>query len=346
MVVPLTVSTSNESSNPSSTLSLRTIIQSLPKACFEHDPIQAWRGVAVSVAAVALCYGLLIVSPWFLLPIVWFLTGTALTGFFVIAHDCGHRSFAKQTWVNDWVGHVLMLPLLYPFHSWRILHNFHHTHTNKLDVDNAWQPFQPKDYDQLHPSMQFIYRMFFNYFWWIGSIGHWLKNHFNWTTFEGKKRQQVKLSVSAVLGFAAVFFPTLIATTGLVGLVKFWLMPWLAYHFWLSTFTLIHHTADDIPFVPVAEWNAAESQLMGTVHCSYPHWIEVLCHDINVHVPHHISTAIPSYKLRLAHQSLKENWGDYIRERNFSFSLMKSVVGGCHLYDRDRNYRSFKQHHS
>jgi len=31
-------------------------------------------------------------------------TGTALTGFFVIAHDCGHRSFAKRRWVNDLVG--------------------------------------------------------------------------------------------------------------------------------------------------------------------------------------------------------------------------------------------------
>jgi len=70
-----------------------------------------------------------------LAPVVF--TGTALTGFFC-AHDCGHRSFAKQRWVNDLVGHLFMLPLIYPFHSWRILHN---THTNKLDVDNAWQPF-------------------------------------------------------------------------------------------------------------------------------------------------------------------------------------------------------------
>lgn len=37
--------------------------------------------------------------------------------------------------------------------------------------------------------------------------------------------------------------------------------------------------------------------------------IEVLCHDINVHIPHHISPRIPSYNLRAAHQSLQENWG-------------------------------------
>ena len=25
-----------------------------------------------------------------------------------------------------------------------------------------------------------------------------------------------------------------------LGLVKFWLMPWLGYHFWMSTFTVTH----------------------------------------------------------------------------------------------------------
>lgn len=37
--------------------------------------------------------------------------------------------------------------------------------------------------------------------------------------------------------------------------------------------------------------------------------IEILCHDINVHIPHHISPRIPSYNLRAAHKSIQENWG-------------------------------------
>ncbi|MGB8698723.1 MAG: fatty acid desaturase [Thermosynechococcaceae cyanobacterium] len=326
------------------TLQLRTIIQSLPKSCFEQDPVQAWQGLGVSVLSVALGYGFIAISPWFLLPLAWVVTGTALTGFFVISHDCGHRSFAKQRWVNDWVGHIFMLPLIYPFHSWRILHNIHHAHTNKLDVDNAWLPAQPQDYDQLPPAIQFAYGALRSYFWWVGSIAHWAKLHLDWTTFEGKERQQVKVSVLAVLAFSAIFFPTLIATTGLWGLVKFWLVPWLVYHFWMSTFTLVHHTAPHIPFKPDAEWDAAEAQLMGTVHCDYPHWVEVLCHDINVHIPHHISTAIPSYRLRLAHQSLKANWGGYLQECRFSWALMKTIVQTCHIYDRDRNYKSCKDH--
>ena len=37
--------------------------------------------------------------------------------------------------------------------------------------------------------------------------------------------------------------------------------------------------------------------------------VEFLTHDISVHVPHHVSSKIPWYNLRLAHDSLKSNWG-------------------------------------
>jgi omega-6 fatty acid desaturase (delta-12 desaturase) len=43
--------------------------------------------------------------------------------------------------------------------------------------------------------------------------------------------------------------------------VKYWFMPWLGYHFWMSTFTAIHHTAPHIPFKPATEWNAAKAQV-------------------------------------------------------------------------------------
>jgi hypothetical protein len=43
-----------------------------------------------------------------------------------------------------------------------------------------------------------------------------------------------------------------------------WLMviKTLVYHFWMSTFTIVHHTAADIPFTPEGEWNEAIAQLL------------------------------------------------------------------------------------
>ncbi len=83
---------------------------------------------------------------------------------------------------------------------------------------------------------------------------------------------QVIISWLACAAFAFIALPTLVHYTGWWGLVKYWLMPWLGYHFWMSTFTVIHHTAPHIPFKPAGEWNAAKAQLSGTVHCEFPGW--------------------------------------------------------------------------
>ncbi|MGB2925269.1 MAG: fatty acid desaturase [Limnothrix sp.] len=321
-------------------LRLRDILNTLPRSVFEIDPVKAWSRVLLSVVAVVACYGLLAIAPWYLLLPLWFLTGTALTGFFVVGHDCGHRSFSRKNWVNDLVGHLAFLPLAYPFHPWRLLHNHHHRYTNNMDEDNAWLPFTAQDWEDSPAWLKFIYTNVRGRFWWLASILHQTRLHFDWTQFEGKKREQFRFSVLFTVITAAIAFPVMFYTLGVWGIVKFWLMPWLGYHFWMSTFTIVHHTVPEIPFNYSDKWNEAIAQLSGTVHCDYPKWVEVLCHDINVHVPHHLSTGIPSYNLRAAHASIKENWGEYLYETKFSWELMKTITDECHLYHPEDNYVS------
>jgi acyl-lipid omega-6 desaturase (Delta-12 desaturase) len=327
---------------PSGT-TLRDIIKTLPPEVFAKSASRAWLGFAFSVISVALGYASITFAPWYLLPFAWIFNGTALTGFFVLGHDCGHRSFSQYVWVNNLVGHVLFLPLIYPFHPWRLKHDHHHVHTNKLGEDNAWYPFTDELYGEIKPYEQFFYRQIRGRFWWIGSIIHWAMLHFDASLYPERQRAQVRFSAGLVIAYAAIAFPLMIAFGGILGWVNFFLMPWLVYHFWMSTFTIVHHTMPDIQFKYSDRWNAAQDQLTGTVHCDYPGWVEWLCHDINVHVPHHISTAIPSYNLRKAHKSLQENWGEYLYTTKFSWSLMKQIGDRCHIHDDENCYRSFEQ---
>ena len=99
----------------------------------------------------------------------------------------------------------------------------------------------------------------------------------------------------------------------------------------------------DIQFKSKDKWHAATDQLTGTVHCEYPVWVEWLCHDINVHIPHHVSTGIPSYNLRLAHKSIDENWGQHLYKTKFSWELIKDIGNQCHIYDADKCYKSFDE---
>ncbi|KAL1335227.1 omega-6 fatty acid desaturase, chloroplastic isoform X2 [Arachis ipaensis] len=310
-------------------ITLKDVIDSLPKKVFEIDDTKAWKTVLISVASYALGLFMISKAPWYLLPLAWAWTGTAVTGFFVIGHDCAHKSFSKNKLVEDIVGTLAFLPLIYPYEPWRFKHDRHHAKTNMLYEDTAWHPVWKDEFDS-SPALR-------------NAIIYGLMWHFDLKKFRTNEVKRVKISLACVFAFMAIGWPLIIYKTGIMGWIKFWFMPWLGYHFWMSTFTMVHHTAPHIPFKYSENWNAAQAQLNGTVHCDYPQWIEILCHDINVHIPHHISPRIPSYNLRAAHKSLQENWGKYLNEASWNWRLMKTIMTVCHVYDKQQNYVAFDE---
>lgn len=53
--------------------------------------------------------------------------------------------------------------------------------------------------------------------------------------------------------------------------------------------------------------------------------VEFLCHDINVHVPHHVSSKIPWYNLRMATDYLRKYYGG-VRARPLVLCFSPSVL--------------------
>ncbi|KAL4276797.1 hypothetical protein AHAS_Ahas20G0243100 [Arachis hypogaea] len=47
-------------------------------------------------------------------------------------HDCPHKSFSKNKLVEDIVGTLVSLPLIFPYEPWRFMHDRHHAKTNML----------------------------------------------------------------------------------------------------------------------------------------------------------------------------------------------------------------------
>ncbi|CAN7132915.1 unnamed protein product [Brassica rapa subsp. narinosa] len=68
---------------------------------FKIDVLKAWKSVLASVISYALGLFMIAKAPWYLLLLAWAWTGTAVTGFFVIGHDCAHESFSKNKLVED-----------------------------------------------------------------------------------------------------------------------------------------------------------------------------------------------------------------------------------------------------
>eukprot|EP01025_Chloroclados_australasicus_P010955 TRINITY_DN1468_c0_g1_i1.p2 TRINITY_DN1468_c0_g1~~TRINITY_DN1468_c0_g1_i1.p2 ORF type:complete len:421 (+),score=5.35 TRINITY_DN1468_c0_g1_i1:32-1264(+) len=325
-------------------ITLVDVVKSLPREVFRKDHYKAWLSVLVSLVSLSLGLCGIYLSPWYILPLAWFFTGTAATGWFVVGHDCGHRSFHRNDFIEDIVGTIMFAPLIYPFEPWRIMHNTHHAHTNKLGVDTAWHPVTWEQLD----SMNFLQRSIFKIFLGtplklLASVGHWVLLHFDLSLYTEQQKPKVVLSLVVVAGFMCTVWPALVCYTGWIGLFNYWVMPWIVYHFWMSTFTVVHHTAPHIEFQVPDKWNAAQAQLCGTVHCEYPRWIDYLTHDISVHIPHHVCAKIPHYHLRAAHASLKQNWGEYLTETQWNWTMMKYIFGLCHVYDKEHIYVPFDQ---
>jgi omega-6 fatty acid desaturase (delta-12 desaturase) len=324
-------------------VTLNQVVRSMPEEVFELNPWKAWGAVLLSITSMAASLYLISVAPWYLLPLAWFVAGTAFTGFFVVGHDCGHRSFSSNKLLEDIVGTFMFAPLIYPFEPWRIKHNQHHAQTNKLVEDTAWHPIMEDEMAKWNGTQRFLYKAFLGTplkLW--ASVGHWWVWHFDLSKYTEKQRPRVLVSLAACALFAATAFPALFAYGGVAAWAKFWLMPWLGYHFWMSTFTLVHHTAPHIPFKPAEQWDAAKAQLSGTVDCDFPKWIEILTHDISVHVPHHVSSKIPWYNLRKANASLWSNWGEHMTKAKFNPRLLRTVCAELHVHEKGTGlYRPF-----
>lgn len=87
MTVSIKESAQVNSNGQNHQLQLKDIVKTLPREVFIKDRWKTWAMVTTNIFMVILGYWGLIIAPWFLLPLLWVFTGTALTGFFVIGHD-------------------------------------------------------------------------------------------------------------------------------------------------------------------------------------------------------------------------------------------------------------------
>jgi len=50
----------------------------------------------------------------------------------MIQHDCGHGSFFRNRWLNDWIGRALGVLTFTPYDYWKRSHTIHHATSGNL----------------------------------------------------------------------------------------------------------------------------------------------------------------------------------------------------------------------
>ncbi len=292
---------------------------------------------------------------WMILfPLAWFLMGTSVTSLFVLGHDCAHGSFLKSQNLNDVLGHFFFLFSGYPYFAWKFSHNAHHKDTNLLEsnsenvyYDNAWIPLTVEQYRNLQSVHPFLAKLFVlgRTVPPIGSLMHNVLIHFFPRLYFSVQRKKVYFSYMVLLlGFISFSAFIYLFMGSIFAIFHFLIFPALFFQFWMSTYTYQHHTSETMQFYSKSEWNPYKAQILSTLNVLFPRVISYLHFGIDVHTPHHLSTAIPCYHLREAYQEIKESqYGKDILEEKFSWKVFSKRVQNCHLWSLEKKgYLAFK----
>jgi len=292
-----------------------------------------FRVIALMVFSSYLVY----VSPWYFLPLTWVLAGTCATGLFVIGHECAHQSFTRSRVVNEIVGTICMMPLIFPYNGWDMTHNHHHATANNLEKDHLWRPLKPEELKNMSSFKKTILYYMYGPLFFESSILH-QAYHFLLPFVTSKKRAETTRSIIfASLGGFLTY--KLAASFGSV--LVLYVVPFLVFQFWLSTFTYFHHRHPrGAGWKEDADWTRLYGSLFATVHVDYPAWVEYLTLDINWHLPHHVSSSIPWYNLRKCTYALFVAYGDKLQRDQFGWKLWQETTTSCHVYDKENGYAS------
>lgn len=314
----------------------------IPREYFTPRVRRGLLGFAVSWALyIGAIVGLAFAPSWLLYPPLIAVAGLGGWGLHCIAHDCGHGSFSRSRKLNFAIGHVSLLPLIYPFHAWRHVHNMHHSHTNNLELDTDWTPVPAAMYDRMSLWDKAVYHGTRTWAFWGGTINYWIVSGFRPSFYPKREmRRDVRRSALFVLAVGVLYFPPLIYFTGVRGLLLYFVAPWLATHAWFSTTTLMHHSASDVPYLTSEYWTKNAGRLLLTTDYVYPRWLLFLTHNISVHTAHHVAPPIPFYNLPKAQQALKEAYPGMVRERTFDVRQLWQIVRRLHFYNTESGFYS------
>jgi acyl-lipid omega-6 desaturase (Delta-12 desaturase) len=319
----------------SHTIEGEKLAAAIPREYMQPSVVRGFAGFAVSLSLyVGAVAGMMVLDRWYLvLPLV-VVAGLGGWGLHCVGHDCGHGSFSRNRRLNFVIGHLALLPLFYPFHAWRHVHNWHHAHANSLELDSDWRPIAEAVYRRMPLRYRVVYFSVRTWAVWAGSINYWAKSGFRPSYFLKKEmRRDVRRSIWFVVIVGGAYLALLTSLTGWQGLLLYFVAPWFAIHAWFSITTLMHHSAEDIPYLPEQFWTRNASRLLVTTDFVYPRWLLFLTHNISLHTAHHVAPAIPYYNLRRAQAALRQAYPGMVRVERASVPKVWNILRKCRFYD-------------
>lgn len=247
--------------------------------------VAAWGGFALWVSLFPLT--MLDIVP---LPIAFVISCVLATGGYVTSHEAMHSNIArpgqKHRWVNEWVGQVSTIPIVFPFSMARLMHLQHHYHCN--------DPLKDPDYtDEAPNALMAWYKTWYNRQPGVdGSIHAYKRILKEMGTPEAAR--SLKETMLLQLFFMAVLFT--MAWTGYA--LEAALVWWLPRHIGLSYIRFYLSWAPHHP----REGRTGRYENTYVFKSRLGH---VLSMCMETHIVHHLYPNIPNHRTRAAYFALK-----------------------------------------
>jgi omega-6 fatty acid desaturase (delta-12 desaturase) len=236
-------------------------------------------------------------APWWCIPIH---SLVAIRLFVVGVHDTGHMSLFKTPRLNDYALRLTSPILWMPGMSlWRPGHNHHHRHSNDLDHDQTSQtaPFTVTEFHAMSWWKRGLYR-YFTHPWVV----------LTQTAPIGMTLGQLIRIVTLYEASLQALFIAVLAWYGMLG--RHIVVTCLGGSFGVFLFHL-QHTFPKC--VRVKGRDSFENGYYGSSYLLLPEVLKIFTAGIEYHHIHHLSSRVPSYRLRDCHEEAPEGMWDGIQ---------------------------------
>ena len=247
---------------------------------------RAWWMVLVNFAMIAGAFALpaIWLNPLTVIACVLILGGRQL-GMAIFYHDCSHGVFFKTRWLNDLIGHWLAGGLLNTsMYAYRAYHLKHHQFAGTRDDPDLGIAMA---YPTSRESMK-------------RKISRDLSGR---TGLKSLKGQFLKFRPRRNLPFL-VAHGTLLGALWLAGIPWAYVLWWVAYIFVHQLITRLRFMGEHGVAVDRLSQDARENTC--TTLVSWWERLLVAPNYVNYHLEHHLSAAVPCYRLRPLHRLLEE----------------------------------------
>jgi len=279
---------------------------------------------------------------------VAFLISLFILRSFVLMHDCGHGSLFQSRWANSAIGFVLGVITGMPQFVWSKNHTYHHnTNGDWVKYGGVFNILSTDRYLALSPKKRKLYWLFrqpgilipagFVYVVFSPRF-NWMMGHISIGSQVARALFRLRFSeaVNALKRWETKYWKGkrdyFHMTANNLVLISIWiLMAWLigAYEFFLlylvSTslagsigilvFT-IQHNFEGSYATDTARVNPYRAALEGTSMLVLPKVLNWFTADIAYHHVHHLSSAIPNYRLKACH---KEHQDLFVGVKRYSW---------------------------